>query len=37
MSRRRWAGLRLLILESMVPIGGTLVLLIAFVVALFAR
>lgn len=37
MSRRRWDRLRQTILEWMFPIGGTIVLLAAFVVALFAR
>jgi hypothetical protein len=36
-SPRRWSRLRQTILEWMFPIGGTIVLLIAFAVAVFAR
>ena len=37
MNRRRADRLRLLILESLFPLGGTLGLLAAFLLALFAR
>jgi hypothetical protein len=37
MTRPRWERLRQRILEWMFPLGGTLVLLIAFLAALFAR
>ena len=37
MTRRDWGRLRQRILDWMFPIGGTVVLLIAFLVALFAR